>query len=39
MKTIGKVVNFMDDHLIAIYGTWATGMLLWLLENKLKEND
>jgi len=39
MKTIGKIVDFMDDHLIAIYGTLATGMLLWLLENQLKGND
>jgi len=39
MKTINKIFNFMEDHAIAIYGTWAVGMLLWLLENDLKGNN
>lgn len=39
MKVFGKVIDFMDDHCIALYGTWVAGMLLWLVENKLKGND
>ena len=39
MKYINKALDFMDNHCIALFGTWATGMLLWLLENQLKENN
>ncbi len=39
MKYIDKIFSFMDDHSIALFGTWTTGMLLWLLENQLKGND
>lgn len=39
IKKLNKIIDFMEDHTIAIYGTWAIGMLLWLLENDLKGNN
>lgn len=35
----GKYFDFMEKHEIFIFGTYATGVLLWLLENKLKDNS
>lgn len=35
----GKYIDFMEKHDIFIYGTYATAVLLWLLENKLKGNS
>lgn len=35
----GKYLDFMEKHDIFIYGSYATAVLLWLLENKLKGNS
>lgn len=35
----GKWLDFMAKHDIFICGTYATAVLLWLLENKLKGNS
>lgn len=35
----GKCFDFMEKHEIFIFGTYATAMLLWLVENKLKGNS
>lgn len=35
----GKYLDFMGKHDIFICGTYATAVLLWLLENKLKGNS
>lgn len=39
LNLLGKCLDFMDEHKIFIYGTYATAELLWLLENKLKGNS
>ena len=39
MKTLNKIVDWMIDHEIFLFGTYATGCLLWLVENKLKSID
>lgn len=39
MKFFDKVSDILTDHWICIYGSMATVMLLWKLENFLNDNQ
>lgn len=39
MKFFDKVGDLLDNHWIFIYGSMATMMLLWKLENHLNDNE
>ena len=39
LKKLNSILDWCNDHYIFICGSVAIAELLWLVENKLKDND